>query len=1301
MSAAIGLPKNNLQLQISWFTQEKLHHPPQFEHKPDQKLLNPVVQSTNAIRKFVFPSIDNVVGGLMSSSGMAEQIATHVSRIDPKILVSARKINLLDSHDFDDYLGVEISPNITKRKPTSPRKNLEKRRKSSPVVGNIPDIPKRIVKDSEGESDLEPEVLDTPGFVGSPTKDIFCETMERPVSPTPLRDSGSDELVRKTCIIPRDKIRPSISNSLRPRENSSRLSMSNDRDAPHLSEEVHRRPLQVSPFGLDSPTRSNSSHQDSTKASERLGSSTSHTSSIYTNIPESGLIPLVSFWEKQLVSAKDAIVNLVMIQETMPFEIWQMHMNEAKEIKRNAEEKSNAVREALNIARGQASTPVPCKPYSSPKTTCSQTHIATPPKSSVVKRTPGRSARTVMNQLFSPSPRSKIRELRRELPSMNSLPPNPNISSSSKTPREVISLDSDDDLPPLPVFHDVDIPDDLLEDEYTGSPAPRNQFTFEDDGIEVIANSRSRQPLSDTTYVTNSPPQRLATKRLIRKPAELNLAGNESSGSTSAAVDSMTVNMPLMSNPEMQNPWSRDVAGALKQVFHLQGFRQNQLDAINTTLSGEDLFVLMPTGGGKSLCYQLPSIIDSGRTRGVTIVISPLISLMQDQVEHLLDLNIPALVINGDLSAEQRRGAYDSLKQSDVKIKLLYVTPEMLSKSNQMQNLMDNFNRRGLLARIVIDEAHCVSQWGHDFRPDYKILGNLKEKFPRVPFIALTATANEHVKKDVKLQLRIPNCRFLTQSFNRPNLMYIVRPMVKDTISQIGKMISDQYSGQSGIIYCLSRNQCETTAQKLKEFHIKANHYHAGMERNERAAVQRDWQKGKYPVIVATIAFGMGIDKGDVRFVIHYSLPKSLEGYYQETGRAGRDGKASVCTLFYSWGDKSKLERMIDQGDGDWNQKELQRLQLRQVVAFCENKIDCRRKQVLEYFGETFSPAKCRKTCDNCSSNTAWIAKNVTDLAVAAIKLVQVINRKTTLLYCVDVFRGSKASKITNAGHNLLEQHGFGQDASKTDIERLFKRLVSEEALKEVCETNKMGFVNTYVAIGKKANEFLRGNKQLQMDFAEGAGGKKKSKTMTPAVSNHRRFNSLQISRPDDDFDDFEVTSRPRSLKRKEERCFLGEPVRPNQQYSHLTEYEIDVSNRCYDHVVVRRDAICKEQDVRPSTVLSNTALQTKQQWLKCQDVSERQYDLYHEKFDLVLDNFITEKRENLSDAQMPPQKQNNIRQVDYESAAPGGDESDYEDNLDDVEYETVAAPNGTTSHHFARYSAPSQNKSVCDLRKD
>jgi bloom syndrome protein len=646
-----------------------------------------------------------------------------------------------------------------------------------------------------------------------------------------------------------------------------------------------------------------------------------------------------------------------------------------------------------------------------------------------------------------------------------------------------------------------------------------------------------------------------------------------------------------------QYPWSEDVKHAMRRKFHLKGFRHNQLEAINATLEGKDAFVLMPTGGGKSLCYQLPAIIHTGRTQGVTIVISPLISLMQDQVAHLQKLNIQAFLVNSECTAEHRQMVFQALSDHNVQtfIQLLYVTPEMLSKSQAMISKFQDLHRRKRLARIVIDEAHCVSQWGHDFRPDYKALGECREKFPGVPVMALTATATENVKFDVIHNLGMDGCNIFTQSFNRPNLTYTILPKTKGNkiLEDIAGRIKTLYKGQSGIIYCLSRATCEKVAGQLKKEHgIMAMHYHAGMESQERAEVQKDWQSGKHHVIVATIAFGMGIDKPDVRYVMHHSIPKSLEGYYQETGRAGRDGKRSGCYLYYGYGDTSSLKRMINDGDGSYEQKERQKAMLRMVVQFCENQSDCRRVQILGYFNERFAREECKDSCDNCQSDSTFETRDFTKYARGAIQLVRRVHKdQVTLIYCADLLAGRKQKKTPELGHDGLDEFGLASDIDRGDVERIFQRLLSEDALEEYNVMNKMKFPTAYIKLGPSFVQYESGRKPLKIQVrVKSPNGKSKGKEKAaeptrkkqkkgedyPASTNISSPIQARQARPrgkltrglqperhevdeDSDIDDFEPV-REKGVARRSKTRELGPPI--------TTDEKMDRLNSPHRHIV-------------------------------------------------------------------------------------------------------------------------------------
>ncbi|KAK9314674.1 hypothetical protein V1522DRAFT_408456 [Lipomyces starkeyi] len=546
-------------------------------------------------------------------------------------------------------------------------------------------------------------------------------------------------------------------------------------------------------------------------------------------------------------------------------------------------------------------------------------------------------------------------------------------------------------------------------------------------------------------------------------------------------------------NAEMRHAWSREVCAVLRNVFKLPGFRHNQLEAINATLSGKDVFVLMPTGGGKSLCYQLPALVYGGKTKGTTIVISPLISLMQDQVEHLLEKGINAAMVSSRGDTGERRNTFQQLKSGD--LSLLYVSPEMLTTNSQLRNVISSLYHRDCLARIVIDEAHCVSSWGHDFRPDYKQLGQFKKDYPNVPLMALTATANERVRLDVGFNLNITGCALFTQSFNRPNLYYEVRDKQRDVLAEIKELMKVKYPGKSGIIYCHSKNSCEETATKLNRLGLKVTYYHAGMDPEERLQVQIGWQGGLYQAICATVAFGMGIDKADVRFVVHYTLPRNLEGYYQETGRAGRDGLPSECILYYAYRDATSIMTMIDRDkDIDYDTKEKQRTFLKQVLQYCENQTDCRRHQVLQYFNEKFDSKNCHNQCDNCRIATVceFETRDITGITKDIIRTILAIqDDNVTMLHCMDVFRGAKTAKIQSAGHNNVPGYAAGKDVERTDMERIFHHLVAQSILKESAIVNKSGYASSYLRAGSRAVGLLSGTEKLTLTFLKNGAAKK------------------------------------------------------------------------------------------------------------------------------------------------------------------------------------------------------------------
>ncbi len=455
-----------------------------------------------------------------------------------------------------------------------------------------------------------------------------------------------------------------------------------------------------------------------------------------------------------------------------------------------------------------------------------------------------------------------------------------------------------------------------------------------------------------------------------------------------------------------------NLTGTLKKYFGFDTFKGEQEQIIRNLLDGNDTFVLLPTGGGKSLCYQLPSLLMDG----VAIVISPLIALMKNQVDamrHYGEEDGVAHFLNSSLN----KSAIDQVK-SDIlsgKTKLLYVAPESLTKEDNVE-----FLKNVKISFYAVDEAHCISEWGHDFRPEYRRIRPIINMIGQAPIIALTATATQKVREDIKKILGMPDAKEFKSSFNRPNLYYEVRRKTNDIDKDIIKFIKAN-PGKSGIIYCLSRKKVEELAEILKANGINASAYHAGMDSSARSAVQDDFIKENIDVIVATIAFGMGIDKPDVRFVIHYDMPKSLEGYYQETGRAGRDGGEGQCVAFYSNKDMQKLRKFM-QGK-PVSEKDVSDELLKETEAYAESSV-CRRKSLLHYFGETYTEENCRN-CDNCLNPKKQVEAK--DSLCAVIETIMAVKENFKSDYIIDVLLGKETSEVLAHRHEELEVFGSGE----------------------------------------------------------------------------------------------------------------------------------------------------------------------------------------------------------------------------------------------------------------------------------
>ncbi len=521
----------------------------------------------------------------------------------------------------------------------------------------------------------------------------------------------------------------------------------------------------------------------------------------------------------------------------------------------------------------------------------------------------------------------------------------------------------------------------------------------------------------------------------------------------------------------------------LAEVFGYPEFWPHQTEIIEHVISGCDAFVLMPTGGGKSLCYQIPALHRSG----VTIVVSPLIALMKDQVDALRANGVAAAVLNSSLSAEESRAVLRDLRSGA--LDLLYVAPERLVLDGFLAELA-----RLEIALFAIDEAHCVSQWGHDFRPEYVRLSVLRERFGGVPIVALTATADEQTRTDVVRQLGLGDARVFVTGFDRPNIHYSAAYKTKPA-AQLAEFLRE-YRGASGIVYALSRKRVEQVAERLRAEGFSAEAYHAGMATAERTRVQEAFLGDRIDIVVATVAFGMGIDKPDVRFVVHYDMPKSIEGYYQETGRAGRDGLPARALMLWSMQDVMTARGFID-GNGSDEQRRIESAKLSAMIAFAEA-LSCRRGALLGYFGEELaSGCGC---CDIC--DTPPETYDATVDAQKALSAVWRLGERFGLGYVVDVLRGSSIERIVSSGHDRLSVYGIGVEHSKDEWTSIIRQLVHRGYLRVDVEEYST------LKLAGRAGSALRGEEAVVL--ARPPAPRKKAAAEKPAAKGARVARSLE-----------------------------------------------------------------------------------------------------------------------------------------------------------------------------------------------
>ncbi|WP_435275570.1 DNA helicase RecQ [Psychrobium sp. nBUS_13] len=494
----------------------------------------------------------------------------------------------------------------------------------------------------------------------------------------------------------------------------------------------------------------------------------------------------------------------------------------------------------------------------------------------------------------------------------------------------------------------------------------------------------------------------------------------------------------------------------LSQVFGYSEFRTGQLDIIEQALNHRDSLVIMPTGGGKSLCFQIPALLMSG----LTIVVSPLISLMKDQVDTLQANGVAAAYLNSSQTREESMQVLNAMQYGE--IKLIYVAPERILQPNFLERIQQLH-----ISLIAIDEAHCISQWGHDFRPEYASLGQIKSVLPTPPIMALTATADDATRQEISSRLNLNDPFYHQASFDRPNIRYTLYEKFKP-FTQLLQYLKTQ-NNNSGIIYCTTRKQVEETAFKLQQQNFSVLGYHGGMEHSERMSVQESFIRGDTDIVVATVAFGMGIDKPDVRFVIHYNIPKNIESYYQETGRAGRDGMAAEAVMLYDPSDTGRVRFLIEQGNNP-AQQQVEHQKLNAMAAFAEAQT-CRRQVLLHYFGE-YGSSKCGN-CDICLDPPQHFDGTV--VAQKALSCVYRVQQNFGVAYVIDVLRGSKNQRVLEYGHDKLTTYGIGVEHSAEYWLSIFRQLIHLGYLRQDITRSSI------LVLNPEARSALKGEKVIEL----------------------------------------------------------------------------------------------------------------------------------------------------------------------------------------------------------------------------